>query len=1273
MEFGSLSARELLDRWEVEPNFEVRTAIVKEMQTRTPKLFPSREDTYEKAFGLYPSTEDPNFHEKLFAKREFLENRQKSVADTQEELDRQGKTACDMGEDFELSTVQRFISRYLSPQCPYQSALLFHGVGVGKTFAAVATAEAYLESFPNRKVIIVAPPNIQPNFRRTIFNIDLVTIPPEETIPNSSLGFTETFYLKQTGMEYEKDKTVIANRVRSFIDARYDFMGYRKFGSYIDRTGSQGAFEKRAFSREFDGRLIIIDEAHNLRDVPGETEDDNADSLKDDEEGAGAGKRLTPSLTKLLKYVHGMKLMLMTATPMYNNYIEIVFLLNLLLLNDKRARIQTTDIFDGTGWKKNKEGKEIGRELLGQIASAYVSFMRGENPLKFPIRLMPLGAERFRSWPSYPPAVAESKELNSEEEFKLMKRLPLVPVRFTGSSLKSYMDITEEAAARGGVSVGAIEKMVEAGNWLFPGEGRPTGNEGFSSMFQESAAGSSVQFSLRGDGDWLSADSIGDVSPKAKLILDRIQHGVGVSFIFSRFIRSGALPLALALEANGYTVHGRDVPFLKEGAALSAASGGRQCAFCSLRETGHPKLVGRKDNHPAHSFRPAKYILLTGTQALSPNNGRLVEDARAFSNSEGKDVKVIIGSQVASEGVDFRFVRELYVFDSWFHLNKMEQVLGRGVRNCSHSALRPVEIDGRWYSQQNCTIYLLVTAFPEGEDRETADMYMYRRAMRKAMEMGRVTRVLKEYALDCNLNIDAIKIPSGSLPSQKHIDSQGIYQDPLRKEVIVTDTPYTSICDWIESCDYICRKSETEERAPLRELKDADTSTYDEYAARAHEAKIRRVIRNLFAIQVSYQFDELHDNLSGVPPLALSSILSGIVGNQSFRVTSPSGKEGYIIYRNGYYLFQPDFLKDRSIPLALRVANYPVKRDVYLPDTTVTTLVRAREDIGIWGLFMVWAKAIGESSASTKLPDEIMAEMEKRYSGDQGEVHKAKQQVETMVWIYEKIKGHVDSCVALERTVLEYVWDEILTMKEQQSLVKSGEAITLEIAKQQVLKRDTFRYIDFSTAGLRYICADGAACPEAVTRVLDADTFAPADTTTTGRIYGFMVPKKGEMIFKTNEKVAAVGGKPEKGGECGNISTVSFHVKMLVEIGKILESYDERQIVLSTDLRVVEEEYEEKGRMKKKSVQKDVGTLGELRPAVVADLLKELARTSHERKIRYIEEHKWQEFPRNAVRACALKDLLLRWMNAKKVGGKRWFYRPVESIKTKHKGLPLKV
>ena len=46
----------------------------------------------------------------------------------------------------------------------------------------------------------------------------------------------------------------------------------------------------------------------------------------------------------------------------------------------------------------------------------------------------------------------------------------------------------------------------------------------------------------------------------------------------------------------------------------------------------------------------------------------------------GTKMKIIIGSQIASEGVDLRFVRETHVIDSWFHLNKTEQILGRAIR-----------------------------------------------------------------------------------------------------------------------------------------------------------------------------------------------------------------------------------------------------------------------------------------------------------------------------------------------------------------------------------------------------------------------------------------------------------------------------------------------------------------------------------------------------------------------------------------------------------------
>ena len=62
---------------------------------------------------------------------------------------------------------------------------------------------------------------------------------------------------------------------------------------------------------------------------------------------------------------------------------------------------------------------------------------------------------------------------------------------------------------------------------------------------------------------------------------------------------TGALSIALALEANGYTAWGRDIGLLANG---NQHPEGKQCAFCDKHERGHGT---------DHAFKPAKYILLT--------------------------------------------------------------------------------------------------------------------------------------------------------------------------------------------------------------------------------------------------------------------------------------------------------------------------------------------------------------------------------------------------------------------------------------------------------------------------------------------------------------------------------------------------------------------------------------------------------------------------------------------------------------------------------------
>ena len=1258
-------------------------------------LYPSimsKADEWEAEAGLYPDLEDPRFAEKLMRKQEFAENRQDSILKQMEE----GVNPCDPDKEFELTPVQRFIGRFLSPQCPYQSALLYHGVGVGKTCAAITVAENYLRSYPRRSVIIVAPRNIQPGFRRTIFDDESLRIVEDGS--NQAKGCTGNTYLKRTGSEFEREKGVITRRVAQSINTRYTFLGYIQFHRMIDdilKKIPKGLDEEaykaqrsRLLRREFSGRMVIIDEAHNLRDTPGEGADDDTDAAGGETEltETQAGKKLTPSLIKVLEAAEGMKLVLLSGTPMYNSYREIIFLLKLLLLNDKRLTLSERDIFTPDGrFRPATPQRKGGEELLGAAANAYVSFMRGENPLSFPVRLTPQGAPTLQRWADRTPTGAEIPE----EQQARMLRLPFVPLQFEGASMEAYQRISEEAIEGGGVGVGSIDEMVQSGNWLFPGAaGAQIRDAGFDGCFEEMNAGGLSQFTSRGGPPtWLQTDVLGVASPKAKFTLENARKAQGIVFIYSRFIKSGALPLALALEANGYTMWapggGSGRGFLTNNVVNPD---GRQCALCARKEKRH---IGAD-----HKFMPAKYIVITGRSGISPNNPVAIQAARAKTNMDGREVKVIIGSQVASEGVDFRFVREIYVFDSWFHLNKMEQVLGRGIRTCSH-ALLPAE-------QRNCTTYLLINTFGQEQDTETADMYMYRNAMKKAIEVGRVTRVLKRYALDCNLNRDAIVVTG--LATQRHMDSQGV----VREEVNVNDTPYTNLCDWIETCEYTCAKPVTFDPTNM------DLSTYDEYAVQWRESELKSAIRKLFEVggQPGFQLEDIWEMMSDVPNKAISGLLSEIVGNRGFRVRVNS-IEGYIVYRNNYFLFQPDYLSDIRVPLALRVADVPVKRDSFDPtaiqlraaapaaaaaaaaaapvpaapapaaaapaaegeDGAPPTYPAAEAVLAAeaaaaapsldttqeyWSAISSWAEDINKGTAPLDdIPANISQVITARYIGD--EQNREKSWLIMINWLYDHIQTteayaeeeKVAYRRALAETLVEFIWDESLRPSEQLQLVRSGNTVAIGAAKEQIVQKgetSAFRFVDPITGVLKYMCGS-APCSVAVTSVFESDPVLSmktlqANTTTTGRLYGFIVPKAKErrLVFKTSTPPPP-GQKPEKGGECAIISTISYHITMLKEISAILAEEGYPRFILTEDI------LDEKARKKKeKEDDKAAGRKG-----VVAV----------KRSNRVFE---------NAVRACALKNIMLRWitiMNAAK-GGKLYFYRGVAALKTGHKGTVMK-
>jgi hypothetical protein len=611
----------------------------------------------------------------------------------------------------------------------------------------------------------------------------------------------------------------------------------------------------------------------------------------------------------------------------------------------------------------------------------------------------------------------------------------------------------------------------------------------------------------------------------------------------------------------------------------------------------------------------------------------------------------------------------------------MEQVLGSGIRTCSH-VLLPEE-------HRNCTTYLLVNTFDEDEV-ETADLYMYRRAMIKAIEVGRVTRILKRYALDCNLNREAIIVTG--LATQSHIDSQGV----VREEVNVNDTPYTNLCDWIETCEYTCAKPINVGEGPV------DLSTYDEYAVKWRETQLKSVIRTIFETekQPQFQLDEILDAMSGVPQRAISGLLSDIVGNRSFRV-HVGAAEGYIVYRNNYFMFQPDYLADIRVPLALRVADVPVKRDAFDPtkisleqkaiepavvpadSTEVEAKVTAPEPVPgtieeYWRSISRWATAIskGEPVMNKKgdsvigdIPGEALTSIASRYVGEEQTREIA--WLTMISWLYEHIQTARDTTPeqkplytdeqklsyskGLAETLLQFIWDESLRPNEQLHLILAKDPLAISTASEQLITKEgvtAFRFVDSITGVLKYMCGR-APCSEAVRKEFDADPRDPlrslvVNTDTTGPLYGFNVPKAKErrLIFKTSAPPAP-GGKLEKGGECAIISTISYHITMLKTISDILVAEGFPRFILT------EEILDEKARKR-----------------------KEKALAEAQKKAYLIQPRPPGRTFENAVRACALKDIILRWMDIMKAGAdsrKRYFFRPIAAFKSGHKGAVQKI
>jgi Helicase conserved C-terminal domain/Type III restriction enzyme, res subunit len=816
---------------------------------------------------LYPSLDDPLFNLKISNKKEFSDTAYDGTIYVSEE---RATELCE-APVFQLAPHQAFVRNFLSSQTPYNSLLLYHGVGSGKTCAAITISEEYREYMKQmgiqKKIYIIASDVVQSNYRLQLFNeSNLKQINGLWSI-SGCIGnkfLMEINPMNLTGLSKEQ----VVNEINKIIDKYYDFFGYHEFGNYIDNKffsevehiENKKRKEKQLtylLQSKFENCLIIVDEVHNL--VTNEAQ--KASSKNED---ALDNKVTAIRLLKMLKYVN-IKLLLLSATPMYHDIDEIVVLLQLLNQNDKRPIPKKRDIFLPTG-----EFKENGKEILLEKSRGYISVVRSENPYTFPYRIFPSMIEDKKH--------VEFKEyLGMNENARPIQHIDIYTVTLKGYQKQIYNEYVETIKHKS-LNINDLRPPIQLLNIVYPNDEKNYGEEGLRSIMNYI----DDKYEYKSNVPHIfNPDELPNYSSKMTTICDKIINSTGIVLIYSFYIQAGAIPMALALESLGFSRYEGSIMNKKKVIPLDS-------------------LTMKPDPYTKNQ---AKYTIISGNAKYSPSKNEMIKIATNQDNKYGKNIKVIIVTESGAEGIDLKNIRQIHIMDPWYNMNRNEQIIGRGVRNCSHKDLP--------FSERNCEIYLY--ASNSGNGIETADYYFYRLAEIRAMNLGKVARILKESAIDCILNQDQLNFTEENM-------NQIVKQKLSSGKIIdyaIGDKPYSATCDYLSSCTYECKPDN-------QKLKE-NVDTYNSYYLKLNNTRLTTSIQLLFKKRYVYSACEILAELNVVNKYSDLQIYSAISEMIDMKVPIYDllGREGTLIKMNEYFMFQPKELMNKEIPTYYRTTPIP--------------------------------------------------------------------------------------------------------------------------------------------------------------------------------------------------------------------------------------------------------------------------------------------------------------------------------------------------------------
>jgi hypothetical protein len=816
------------------------------------------------------------------------------------------------------------------------------------TCVGVAIAEkfkALVQKYNTKIVVLVGGPLIKENWKQHLL-----------------LCTGETYLKYQDKSVYIDEAERIKNEKMAMIQALqyYKFMSYKSFYKHVigekitdrqsDKKGkvtyrktAEGEFERDvAIDRIYNlnNTLIVIDEAHNL-----------------------TGNTYGEALKYIIKNSTNLKVVLMSGTPMKNLGSDIIEMIN--FIRPINSQIERDKVFNSEKGHL-MDFKPGGLEYLKNMMRGYISHIRGADPLTF--------AKRFDKG-IVPKGLLFTKVIKCDM-LEFQKKTYMEAIE---QNQEDTLDRKSEAVANFVFPVLSTDKKELIGHYAGEGlnllknqlkiNGELVNKKLSKLLFGHENEKDLVYLTQDGHsitGKILKKEYLKYFSIKFYKALKKIgrlvwsKKGVATGFVYSNLVKVGISLFSEILIQNGYLEYQDDYNNYQ-------INPNTVCYFCGKthQEHGNDHHHGENvesedesddesDEHdekqthgkgidlkisdsstefeydkkkaksiPPHTFRPATFIVITGKsneealEAMPEDKMNIIKNVfNTLENKDGRNLKFVLGSRVMNEGISLRHVKEVFILDAYFNFGRIDQVVGRAIRHCSHYKLMSEE---NVYPVVN--VYKFVVAL---EGALSTEEELYQKAELKYLLIKKIERAMKEVAIDCPLNRNG-NIFKEEVEQYKDCEEKG-------------NCP--AICDYT-SCSFICddiklnSKYYDPERMLYKKIdkSNVDYSTFTQGLARNEIEFAKDRIKEMYIMGSIYTLDTILEHVKGsydkekidlFDEFFVFKALDELIpmtendfNTYKDTIVDKHNRPGYIIYVDKYYIFQP-FDQNEDVPMYYR-------------------------------------------------------------------------------------------------------------------------------------------------------------------------------------------------------------------------------------------------------------------------------------------------------------------------------------------------------------------